>query len=268
VRAVAPRPAILDGRLTDDASATVPVTDLGLLRGDGAFEVLKLYGGRPFALEDHLARLGRTAATLRLPVDLDVLREDALALAAQAPADEDLALRLVWTRGGRRIALLEPIAVGGAPLALARVTYAPSRLLDGAKSLSYAANMLAKRVAEEQDADDALLVTPHGRVLEGSTSAVFCVLADGTLATPPLEDHILDSITRRRLLALVEADERPIAFDELRGAREAFLASTLREVQAVARIGDVALPAPVPGPITARAREAFLDHVEAELAAA
>ena len=82
-------------------------------------------------------------------------------------------------------------------VALATVTYAPTRVLDGVKSLSYAANMLATRIAREQGADEALLVTPHGRVLEGPTTSFFYVL-DGALCTPPLEDRILDSITRPR----------------------------------------------------------------------
>ena len=80
-------------------------------------------------------------------------------------------------------------------------------MLDGVKSLSYAANMLATRLAREQGADEALLVTPHGRVLEGPTTSLFYVL-DGALYTPPLEDRILDSITRRALFAVTDVRER------------------------------------------------------------
>ena len=66
--------AILDGTLTDASEARIPATDDGFLRGDGAFEVIRLYGGRPFALDDHLARLSRSAANLRLPLDADAIR--------------------------------------------------------------------------------------------------------------------------------------------------------------------------------------------------
>jgi branched-subunit amino acid aminotransferase/4-amino-4-deoxychorismate lyase len=136
------------------------------------------------------------------------------------------------------------------------------------KSLSYAGNMLAKRLAEEAGGDDALLVTPHGRVLEGTTSALFASLDGTTLVTPPLSERILDSITRRRLLAMLpDAREEVITREELRGAREAFLASTTREVQAIARIDDDVLPQ-APGPLTQAASEAFAAHVREALDAA
>jgi branched-subunit amino acid aminotransferase/4-amino-4-deoxychorismate lyase len=127
--------------------------------------------------------------------------------------------------------------------------------------------MLAGRIAVEAGADEALLVTPHGRVLEGPTSTFFASLDGETLVTPPLGDRVLDSITRRRLLALLPgAREEVVTRDELRGAREAFLASTTREVQAVATIDGDALPA-APGPLTQAAATAFAAHVRAELGA-
>src|SRR4051812_49468611 len=72
--------ASIDGAVRPAAEARIPVTDDGLLRGDGAFEALRLYGGRPFALEDHLARLARSCAGLRLEADLDALRGEIAAL--------------------------------------------------------------------------------------------------------------------------------------------------------------------------------------------
>ncbi len=66
--------AIIDGDVMDVAQAQIPVTDEGLLRGDGVFEVMRLYNGRPFALEDHYARLATSAANLRLDTDLAALR--------------------------------------------------------------------------------------------------------------------------------------------------------------------------------------------------
>ncbi|HEU4977812.1 MAG TPA: aminotransferase class IV [Solirubrobacteraceae bacterium] len=255
--------AIIDGTIMEAAAATVPATDEGLLRGDGVFEVIRLYEGRPFALDDHLARLERSAAGMRLPLDLEAVRADVAALLAAADPGE-AALRIVITRGGRRLAMLEPPKALPDTIALRTVTYAPSRILDGIKSLSYGANMLAHRLAEEAGADEALLVTPHGRVLEGPTSAFFCSLDGETLLTPPLEDHVLDSITRRRLLALGVGAERPIAREELGGAREAFLASTLREAHPVREIDGVALPA-APGPLTLAAARRMREHIAAEL---
>ena len=78
---------------------------------------------------------------------------------------------------------------------LSCVTYSPTRVLDGVKSLSYGANMLATRLARERGFDEALLVTPHGRVLEAPTSSVFWIEGE-EIFTPPLADHILASITR------------------------------------------------------------------------
>jgi branched-chain amino acid aminotransferase len=254
--------AILDGDVMDVAQAQIPVTDEGLLRGDGVFEVVHLYGGRPFALEEHLERMARSAAALRLPFDIDAVRDDVEKLLEMSePADGGL--RLLVTRGGRRIGIVEDLHLLPDTAALATITYAPTRVLDGVKSLSYAANMLASRLAREQGADEALLVTPHGRVLEGPTTSFFYVL-DGTLYTPPLEDRILDSITRRALFAVTDASERITTLDDLRSIGEAFLASSAREVQPVHAIDDIAIPA-APGPVSLDAAERVRAYIEARL---
>jgi branched-subunit amino acid aminotransferase/4-amino-4-deoxychorismate lyase len=258
--------AILDGTVMPAEEARIPATDEGLLRGDGVFEVIRLYGGRPFALDDHLERMGRSARNLRLEADVDAVRDDVHALLAQA-GPVDAALRVLCTRGGTRLGLVEPLKERPAQLALATVTYAPSRILDGVKSLSYAGNMLAGRLAVERGADEALLVTPHGRVLEGPTNSFFCSFDGETLVTPPLEDHILDSITRRRVLAVAPAREAVIAVDDLSRAREAFMASTLLEVHPVRAVDGRPLPA-APGPLTEAAAEALRAHIEDALAAA
>jgi branched-chain amino acid aminotransferase len=254
--------AILDGDVMDVAQAQIPVTDEGLLRGDGVFEVVHLYGGRPFALEEHLERMARSAGALRLPFDIDAVRDDVEKLLEMSePADGGL--RLLVTRGGRRIGIVEDLHVLPDTVALATITYAPTRVLDGVKSLSYAANMLASRIAREQGADEALLVTPHGRVLEGPTTSFFYVL-DGALYTPPLEDRILDSITRRALFAVTDASERITTLDDLRSVSEAFLASSAREVQPVHAIDDVAIPA-APGPLSLDAAQRVRSYIEATL---
>lgn len=254
--------AILDGDVMDVAQAQIPVTDEGLLRGDGVFEVVRLYNGAPYGLEEHLERMQRSAATLRLPFDIDAVRDDAEKLMERSePADG--ALRLLVTRGGRRIGIVEDLHELPDTVALATVTYSPTRVLDGVKSLSYAANMLATRVAREQGADEALLVSPHGRVLEGPTTSFFYVL-DGALYTPPLEDRILDSITRRALFAVTDVSERITTRDDLHGVSEAFLASSAREVQPVHAIDDIAITE-VPGPVSLAAGDAVAEYIEARL---
>ncbi|HSD79328.1 MAG TPA: aminotransferase class IV [Solirubrobacteraceae bacterium] len=255
--------AIVDGTVMPAAEATVPATDEGLLRGDGVFEVIRLYGGRPLALDEHVERLGRSARNLRLPLDAGAVRRDVQTLLEAAEPADGL-LRVVITRGGRRIAMTEPLPAHADAIALATVTYAPTRVLDGVKSLSYAANMLATRLAWEAGADEALLVTPHGRVLEGPTSTLFCSLDGAGLVTPPLDEHILDSITRRRVIDLTGAREAPLPLADLLRAREAFLASTTREIQAVRAVDSTPLAA-APGPLTAAAQAAFAAAVAREV---
>jgi branched-chain amino acid aminotransferase len=256
--------ASVDGGVTAAEDARIPVTDEGLLRGDGGFEVVRLYGGRPFAWRDHLARLGRTCAGLRLEADIDALAAEAVALLEQA-GEEDALLRLVVTRGGRRIAIVEPLPERVATARVMTVTYAPTRVLNGLKTLSYGANMLAGRLAREAGFDEALLVTPHGRVLEGPTWTFFWA-AGGRLRTPPLDDGILDSITRGRLLDELDVEERPCTLDDVREAEEAFIASSVREVLPIAAVDDIELPA-APGPLTRAAHEALTRRVVRELAA-
>jgi branched-chain amino acid aminotransferase len=101
--------------------------------------------------------------------------------------------------------------------------------------------MLASRLARERGYDEALLVTPHGRVLEAPTSSIFWV-KDGDVLTPPLEDHILASITRRVVMELTGGREQPCTLDDLRAADEAFLSSTIREVQPIAAVDDHEFP--------------------------
>jgi len=235
--------ASLDGEIMLAAEASIPATDDGLLRGDGIFEVVRVYDGKPFAFAEHLARLERSAANLRLELDLEAVQADAHRLLARAgPGPEHELLRIVLTRGGRRLLLTEPLAPTPERIRLATVTYSPTRLLDGVKSLSYAANMLASRLAQERGFDEALLVTPHGRVLEAPTSSLFWV-TDGAVLTPPLDDHILASITRAIVIDVTGAREHPCTLEDLFAADEAFLASTTREVQPVAAVDDRTLGA-------------------------
>jgi branched-chain amino acid aminotransferase len=256
--------ASLDGALVDESQAVIPATDEGLLRGDGVFEVMRLYDSRPFAIEDHLARMESSAANLRLPLDAAAVRSDIETLLAEAKPGEAL-VRVIVTRGGHRLALIEPLPEMPPTLSMGIVTYSPTRVLDGVKSLSYGGNMLATRLAKERGFDEALLVTPHGRVLEAPTSSFFWAQG-GELFTPPLTDHILDSITRRRLLEVVDVTERETTPDDLRSADEAFLASSVREALPVNRIEDIELQ--TTGPLTAQAGERLRERIADELAAA
>jgi branched-chain amino acid aminotransferase len=255
--------ASVDGAIAPAAESMIPVTDEGLLRGDGAFEVARLYRGVPFAMDAHFERLQRSAGGLRLEFDLVALQREVTALLEETGPVEAL-LRIVITRGGRRIAIVESLPPTPETARVATVTFAPGRILDGLKTLSYAGNMLAGRIAKEAGADEALFVSPHGRVLEGPTWSFFWVDGDGSLLTPPLEDRILRSITRDKLLELTDAQERITTLDDLAGAQEAFIASSLREGLPISAIDDRELPS-APGPVTTAAQEALRAHIHASL---
>jgi len=259
--------AMLDGRVAPAHETTVPVTEEGFLRGDGAFEVVRVYAGTPFVLGEHLDRMEASAANLRLDGAFprgEIERESDQLLARRDPEGFDGCLRVVLTRGGRRLLITEPLPQPPERLRLGYVTYAPTRVLDGVKSLSYAANMLCTRIARERGFDEALLVTPHGRVLEAPTSALFWVGADSGLCTTPLSEHVLASITRAHLLDLLEVEERVITGEQLLEVPEAFLASTTREVHSVSAIEDTELGEV--GEVTRHAAAVFRAHVEDLLA--
>lgn len=255
--------ASVDGLISPTAEATVPLKDDGLYRGDGAFEVIRLYDGRPFALGDHLDRLERSASAIELEFNRPALEAEIEALLAQAGEIEGQ-LRLIVTRASRRIAAVETIPPHSETVSVATVTYSPSVILNGVKSLSYAANMEATRLANAKGADEAVLVQPDGTVLEPPTSSIFWVSPQGALRTPALDVGVLESITRDRLVKELHVEEGAWPVADLRAAHEAFLASTTREVQAISAIDGVALPDP-PGPRTREAQQAFASRLQREL---
>jgi branched-chain amino acid aminotransferase len=248
---------VLDGELMRAGEAMIPAIDDGLIRGDGAFDAFPVRDGRPFARAAHLDRLERSCQALSLSCPRARLESDIDLLLGQAPAG-DAAVRVVLTRGGHRLCRLESLGDPEEltkPARLLPVTFNPSGVLDGVKSLSYAANMLASRRARAEGYDEALLVRGDGVVLEGPTCSIFWV-RDGRLRTPALETGILASITRRVIMENLLVDEGNFFLEEVASADEAFLVSTARLAQAVAAIGEVALPA-APGPQTALAHEAI-----------
>jgi branched-chain amino acid aminotransferase len=263
----APELASVDGQIAETPEARIPASDDALLRGDGVFEVIRLYRGRPFAFGEHLDRLERSAAAIELSIDRPQFEEEIAGLLDEF-GEHEAQLRLVATRGGRRLAFTEnlPPYADAESSTMATVTYSPTGILDGVKSLSYAANMQATRLAVARGADEALLVRPDGIVLEAPTSTIFWVGADGVLRTPALEVAILASITRDRVIRELEVEEGSFPLEDLLGASEAFLASTVREVQGIAAVNETELPE-CPGPRTNQAAEAFSAVLDRELAA-
>jgi branched-subunit amino acid aminotransferase/4-amino-4-deoxychorismate lyase len=246
--------ASIDGVVTPLAAARIPVTDQGVARGDGGFETVGVWDGRPFRLDDHLARLAGTLAAIGLPpADLAGLRAEALALLDGWEGDG--ALRCYLTASGTRILTLSPpperppvrhLVPLPAPWIRPVGTYA----LAGAKTMSYLPNMAATRAATAAGGDDALLVSLEGVVLEGPTYAVLWVDGD-IVRAPAVELGIVDSISRRTVLEAagaagleVRTGAHPLA--DLARASEVLVCSSVRDVLAVARVGDLVLDGPTP----------------------
>jgi branched-chain amino acid aminotransferase len=250
-------PVVLDGDLMPAREAMIPVGDDGLIRGDGAFDAFPVKDGRPFARAAHLDRLERSCRAMALECPRAQLESDIEILLSHAPAGLTV-IRVVLTRGGHRICRLEspgdPEALTK-PARLLPMVYDPSVLLNGVKSLSYAANVMATRRAIAAGYDEALLVSSNGVVLEGPRSAIFWV-REGQIRTPAIETGILASITRRAILESLPVQEGSFQLEDALQASEAFLASTARLVQPAAAIGEVTFRE-APGPQTLRAQKAL-----------
>jgi branched-chain amino acid aminotransferase len=252
--------ACVDGRITPPDEAVVPATDEGFLRGDGAFEVLRVFGGRPFELERHLERFARTCEAILLQFPRDEILADLAAMLDEAGA-VDCLWRVLVARGGTRLHLLEwvpPEKRRSGPLTLRTVRYQPTVVLSNLKPMSYGANVAATRRARHEGGDEGLLVHPDGTVLEAPTASVFWAL-DGVLKTPALDLGILPSITRMVIMEALDTLEVSARLDEVLAADEVFLASTSREIQPVSRIDDFEYEAP--GPLCRAARRALDDAI-------
>lgn len=269
----------IDGGPADADTAGIHWSDHGFTVGDGVFETIKSVDGRPFALEAHLDRLERSAAGLALTLPPRTTLTAAV---------HDVARRFHHGHGPGTIARVRlTVTAGPGPAGSERGTTGPTLLatacamtlsreptgvvvapwtrnengaLAGVKSTSYAENVVALARARELGASEAIFANTRGELCEGTGTNVF-VEHDGVLVTPPLGSGCLDGITRSllidALLARGEAvEERALGIDALRGATEAFLVSTGREVQPIATVDSVPVRA-APGPLTIAAMRAW-----------
>jgi branched-chain amino acid aminotransferase len=274
----------VEGRLVPAEQATVSVLDRGFLYGDSVFEVLRTYGGVPFGMEEHLARLARSAerTLIGLPVTLPELQKE-IEVALEASGYAESLVRVMISRGTAGTLGLDPslakrslrvilvaelhelpasLYTDGAKV----ITYPTLRIADattgaGAKIANYLVAVLAMAQAKERGAEEALVLNGEGLVAEGCTSNVFLV-KDGALVTPPESMGILLGITREHVLSLarelgIALSERPFPPAELAAADEAFITSSIREVVPVVRVDDAVVAAGRPGPVTARLIAAF-----------
>ena len=225
--------------------------DEALLRGRAAFETIRVYGGTPFRLAEHLERMALSAERIGLPglnrLELEELSRQAL----DAAGEPNAVLRLYWTPAPAALALVSAVgdhyddlrARGQRLISLRGVRADAPWLLPGVKSTSYAVNMAAEAEARRRGADDALFVDGDGTVLEGPTTNIWW-RRDRTLVTPSLELGILAGVTRATVIELAaetgyEVDEGEYRLTELLAADEAFTSSSVREVMPVTDLDGV-----------------------------
>ena len=255
----------IDGRELPYAEAGLPVDDPGLVRGDGIFEVIRLYGGRPLGLDEHLARLGRSAHGMRLALDLDALPDELAAVAAAAPREEDRIVRVIVTGAGRRLLTLERFAPPPPEPELLPVEHRPSPLMVRLKTLSYAAHMLATRIAREAGCWEAVFVDPIDGVFTEAPVSSFVWAEGDRVYTPPLDAGILDSITRTLLLEAGAVEEEACPVERVREADGAALVGTTVELQPVVAVRGVAEFATT-APALLRARDRLRSNIADRLA--
>lgn len=267
----------LNGAIVARDKARIDLADRGLLLGDGLFETLRAYRGRPFRLADHLARLERSAAAIGIPLPVDapqLAQGIGDVLAANSLQQADASLRITLTRGVGPRGLLPPenpqptlmvtVAAYQKPRAeaMSAVVVAVRRNegspLSRLKSLNYLDNILAAREAAALGAEEAIMLNNRGQAVCGARANLFAVL-DGALVTPPLADGALGGITRHLVLEVardigIEVAERSLLPGDLERADELLLTNSLLEIVSIGRLGNRDLPE---RPIAAKLRQHY-----------
>jgi branched-chain amino acid aminotransferase len=275
--------ASVNGEISPASQARISVLDNGFTFGDGVYETLRTYGGRPFHLDRHLDRLRTSARMLgiAIPPSDDALAADLDRLLERA-ANAESYIRVIVSRGVGDISyrfdrIQGPTIVmavrahdpfpeahyrDGIAVVISSIRRNHPRALDPAmKSCNLINNILAVREAQSKGAMEPLLLNDLGDVAEGASANVFAV-DDGLLATPPLEAGILPGVTRALVLELartlgIEAREDPMSVRSLLAADEAFITSTLKEVMPIATVDGRRIGHGRPGPVTGRILTAY-----------
>jgi len=279
----------VNGRITDAASATIPVFDHGFLYGEGVYETLRTYGRRPSLFGRHVERLRRSADLMALPVpfsdaDLHVQVTDTMD-ALDYPGE--LYIRMLLTRGVGELTydpaacpqpslviIVKPFPeppdrhfIEGVSLSVVSIRRNhPAALNPRIKSNNLLNNALAMQEAIRHGSDEALMLNQAGAVTECSQSNFFFVDETGTLVTSPLDAGLLPGITRAYVLELaarlrLPACEKTFTPDDFGSAREAFITSTTREVMPAVRIDGRPVGNGRPGVTT----KALLDAYRADM---
>lgn len=275
--------ASVDGQIVPADEARVSVLDNGFTFGDGVYETLRTYAGRPFRLDRHLERLRGSAARLGIALALGdgELTRRLEALLARA-ANPESYIRLIVTRGvgdisynfdrvkGPTVVMaVKPFPAypehhfrDGVDAIVSSIRRNHPQALDPAiKSCNLLNNILAVREAQARGVGEAILLNQAGDVAEGASTNVFAVRA-GALVTPPLDAGILAGITRDVVIELgrrrgLDVREERLALSALLGADEAFLTSTTRELAPIRSVDGRPIGSGRPGPTTLALLSAF-----------
>ncbi|HEV3257142.1 MAG TPA: D-amino acid aminotransferase [Gemmataceae bacterium] len=279
--------ANLNGERLPLEEVRVPALDRGFLFGDAVYEVLRVYGGRPWLLEEHFGRLARSLDAVRIRgVDLDRLRRRMHETIAAGPFREAIVYIQV-TRGAAPRSHKFPIRA--TPLEFlyvdefhdpyseprrggAAVITQPDRRWDRCdiKSTNLLGNVLAMQAASEAACMEALLYLPDGTLTEGTHTSFFGV-RQGTVLTAPISQDILPGITRGLILGLarragIAVREEVLGRADLEHVSELFLTGTTSEVLPVVQVDGRPVGDGRPGPITRRLQDAYGEAVREFLA--
>jgi len=269
----------LNGDILPIAEARISVLDRGFVFGDGIYEVVPVYGGKPFQMAGHMARLARSLAALRIPSPFDPADWDALVyrLIALGP-QPDCVVYLQVTRGvAKRDHAFPPGPVVPTVFGMASPFVRPTQTVReqgltaiaidderwlhcDIKSVSLLGNVLAKQRAVEAGVDEVVQFR-DGFLTEGASCNIW-VVRDGTLRAPPRNHLILEGIRYGLLADLageigVPFESRPLSRQEVQDADELLLSSATREVLPLVKLDGHAIGRGRPGPIYAALRAAY-----------
>jgi D-alanine transaminase len=280
----APYPACyLNGELLPLAEARVSPLDRGFLFADGVYEVIPVHRGRAFRLREHLGRLARSLAAIRLPDPHDLAGWAAIVeKVARAAGGREMLVYLQVTRGaeiGRNHLLPESPTPTVFAFASEYPAPAPATLERGLravtledirwarcdiKSVALLGNVLLRQEAADRGADEALLVR-DGLLMEGSSSTVFLCVG-GTLVTPPNDHRILPGTSRDAVLELAQgwlpSEVCEVEARVLENADEVWIASAGRGVLPVTNIDDMPVGGGRPGPLWAEMYHRLQRHLD------
>lgn len=275
--------ACINGTFCPLSEAMVPVEDRGYQFADGVYEVIIAPGGKPFLLDEHLARLRRSFTGINLDVDLDALGVTRLVAEGVKRAGHRNGLVYIQITSGAgprnhvRPAACPPTLImtfrDYTPVDQSRfergITLEPADDTRWSKpcikAIALLPNILLRQAAMQRGFDDAILLGPDKIVRETTCANIFAVFGD-TLWTPPVSDRILRGITRDYLLEYATGEgvavlEREKTIDELLDADEVFVTSTTQEAMPVLRIGDRIIGGGKAGPMTAQFAEGMRNAV-------